>query len=229
VWGPIILAKTVRWRLQCAMAQGDKPGTVKIAEPRRWWAAFWTLLIAFLPVLLLVSDDPNVRVHDKHVLAEIAFLAGAAVAIWGCYRAWRMGLQLDDHGVTVRNFFRTHRISWAEVRCFADGSVYAEAGSYNWALAVVLHDGRVVTAKGTARNKDPRPETLTAVQQAAERYAIPATLTGTPMRRGSPANPGGRRKHKKIDQARTASAGLADAGDGTAIPSDDREERPAAG
>ena len=63
-----------------------------------------------------------------------------------------------------------------------------------WALGLVLRDGRVVTASGTANGKrDARPETLTAIRQAAERYAVPAELTGTATKRGSrgsPANPG---------------------------------------
>jgi hypothetical protein len=58
----------------------------------------------------------------------------------------------------------------------------------------VLRDGRVVTASGTSGGKrDARPETLAAIRQAAERYAIPAELTGTAAKRGSrgsPANPG---------------------------------------
>jgi hypothetical protein len=79
------------------------------------------------------------------------------------------------------------------VACFADGSVKRGEAGRVWALDVVLHDGRVVTASGTSSGKrDARPETLTAIRQAAERRAIPAKLTGTAAKRGSresPANP----------------------------------------
>jgi uncharacterized protein DUF2510/putative regulator of septum formation len=94
----------------------------------------------------------------------------------------------------VRNYFRTYRIGWPEVRCLADGSVHGGQAGRLWALGIVLRDGRVVTASGTANGKrDARPETLTAIRQAAERYAVPAELTGTATGRGSresPANPG---------------------------------------
>ncbi len=134
----------------------------------------------------------------QNVPAVAAFLAGIAVVIWGCIwgcaRGWRMGVRLDDHGVTVRNFLRIHRFGWAEVRRFEDGLIHetrGEGGSfYFWALKVVLHDGRVVTAKGTARKKGARPQTLAAITQAAARYSVPAALTGIAMKGGSPANPG---------------------------------------
>jgi hypothetical protein len=61
--------------------------------------------------------------------------------------------------------------------------------SYYWALQVVLHDGRAVTAKGTARKKGARPQTLAAIRQAAARHSVPAALTGIAMKGGSPANP----------------------------------------
>ena len=134
---------------------------------------------------------------SRNVPVVAAFLAGIAVVIggciWGCFRGWRMGVRFADHGVTVRNFLRIYRFSWAEVCCFADGLIHkaAEGGSaYFWALDVVLHDGRVVTAKGTARKTGPRPETLAAIRQAAERYSVPAALTGIAMKGESPANAG---------------------------------------
>lgn len=151
------------------MARRDKLGYVVIAEPYSRWVPMVITLGAFVPGFLLTG-----------VLADAAFVAGAAVLIWGWSRAWRMGLRLDDHGVTVRNFFRTYRISWAELRCFADGWVSLGESGRLWALQAVRRDGRVITAKGTSRGKGTaRPETLAAIQQAAERYAVPAVLTGT--------------------------------------------------
>ena len=32
-------------------------------------------------------------------------------------------LRFDDQGVTIRYWFRTRQIGWAELRCFADGCV----------------------------------------------------------------------------------------------------------
>jgi hypothetical protein len=35
-------------------------------------------------------------------------------------RTWRGRLQFDDQGITVKNLFRTHQISWVKVRRFWD-------------------------------------------------------------------------------------------------------------
>jgi DivIVA domain-containing protein len=180
------------------LAPAGGPGGVTVAERRhRWQAIAWSLFLActVLPLLgvgLSLSLPPG-----QHVLAAAAFLAGIAVAIWGCVwgcaRGWRMGVRLDDHGVTVRNFLRVYRFSWAEVRRFADGLIHEtgqNGSSYFWALNVVLRDGRAVTAKGTARKKGARPQTLAAISQAAARHSVPAALTGIAMKGGSPVYPG---------------------------------------
>jgi hypothetical protein len=104
-----------------------------------------------------------------------------------------MGVRFDERGITIRNFFRIYRFGWGEVRRFRDG-LFQQSGEggtiYFWVLTIQLHDGRDVTAKGTARKNGPRSQTLAAIRQAAERHSIPAALTGIAMRGGSPANPG---------------------------------------
>jgi len=100
----------------------------------------------------------------------------------------RLSLHADDHGLTMRNDFAgTHRFAWAEVIGFADGRVFNE-GHYSWVLHIVLQTGRRVPVPCTSGS--PTPETLTAVQQVAERYGIPADLTGIPMKKGRPAQSG---------------------------------------
>jgi hypothetical protein len=109
-------------------------------------------------------------------LAVAVYLAVALLAV-GCYRAWRMRLQFDDQGVTVRNLFRTRRIGWPQVSHFADGSSWAGGSGTLWALVVVQLDGRGVTATAT-RGSSLRtegfasPKIVTAIRQAAERYGV---------------------------------------------------------
>jgi hypothetical protein len=171
------------------------PAPVMIAERSpRWMAMIMTVLLAVLPGLEVMQNSPDVLPRG-HVPAAVAYLAAAAaVSIWGCWRGWRLRLRLDDHGVTVRNFFHSYKFGWPEVRRFADGSVNGGNAGRLWALSVALNDGRVITASGTSRGKrDARPETLTAIRQAAEHHAIPVALTGTAMKPESPespANPG---------------------------------------
>jgi hypothetical protein len=60
---------------------------------------------------------------------------------------------------------------------------------HGWALWVVLRDGKTVTARGTTRSGTPRPKTLIAIGEAAERYGIQAALTGIASKRRWRANP----------------------------------------
>jgi len=99
----------------------------------------------------------------------------AVAVIWGCARAWRIRLHLDDHGVTVRNYFRTSRFGWPEVGRITDGSVYAAAAGNAWAVRIVLRNGKWVTAAGTTGAKDSKPM-MAAIRQAAENHGIPVDM-----------------------------------------------------
>ena len=173
----------------------DKSGAITIAERYpRWWAVVLPLLAAIY-LGSVFAQHSRTWLARGHLPATVACLIIAAAAlIWGCSRVLRIGLRLGEGGITVRNFLRTYRISWPEVGGFADGSVSRGEAGRVWALRIVLHDGRVVTASATSTGKrDARPQTLTAIHEAAERHAIPAELTGTAAKRGSaesPANPG---------------------------------------
>jgi hypothetical protein len=82
-------------------------------------------------------------------------------------------LRLDDTGITYRNFLRTHRIGWDQVRWFRDGEADAR-----WRLRMVLRDGHAIEFAASAR-WEGRPEALAAIRQAAARHAVPVVLTGT--------------------------------------------------
>jgi hypothetical protein len=101
----------------------------------------------------------------------------------GYYGAW---LRLGDQGIAYRNLLRTHWIGWDQVRFFTDGS-WGEDGK--WVLRIVLRDGGVIQAAATLRD-EARPETLAAIRQAAARHAVPAVLTGTPLKQGQPHRAG---------------------------------------
>jgi hypothetical protein len=118
--------------------------------------------------------------------AGIACLPVAALAVaWGCIRAVRTDLRFDDSGVTVRNFWRTRKLSWDEVSCFADG------GKDWWALKIVRRDGRSIEATGTTSGVKGIVKTgvLAVISEAAERYHVEADLSGRTLigRSRSPA------------------------------------------
>jgi hypothetical protein len=113
--------------------------------------------------------------HEKHppLLAVAADLIIFAVLIWSLYRPWHMGVRFGDHGVTVRNYLRTYRASWADVSSFTDGTTDGN----EWALTVMRRDGRGFTATATQARRGS-PQVLTAVRQGAARHGVPATVTG---------------------------------------------------
>ena len=89
---------------------GGEPGTLPAGSFARSAMIFVTVASCGIAIAL-----PS-RFHWAHlpVRAVEAYLAVAAAAlIWGCLRSWRMTLQMNDYGVTVRNFFRTRRIDLA--------------------------------------------------------------------------------------------------------------------
>lgn len=96
------------------------------------------------------------------------------------------GLRFDDQGVIFCSSVRSYHFSWAEVRRFTDGWWAGGGEGGNWALAVVLHNGRTIMTARAEGTVAPS-KTLVAVGQAAERYDIPADLTGTIERGSFPA------------------------------------------
>lgn len=166
------------------MTRGGDPGTTVITaeHSHRRWVIFETLVLG---VVLGFGPDlrsPNLVRHVP-VPGVAAYLAAVtAASIWGCSRAWRLRLRMDDTGITVSNYFRTCRMAWHEVSSFADGYGGHDAGGEYWALSIVMHNGRPVTASATRRASAsrvaPDMEMLTTIGQVAERYGIPSDLTG---------------------------------------------------
>ena len=164
-------------------AQGPEVPIVVAERTPRWEAIIGTVICGGIAVFAPPYKFPHLVKHVP-VPGVVAYLGLiAATTIWGCSRGWRMGVRMDDFGITVRNYFRTYRIGWPEVLRLADGAgPVPEGGRAGWALSVVLHGGQAVTASGTTRLA-PRRETLTAIGHVAEVRAIPADLTGVATKR----------------------------------------------
>jgi len=170
------------------MADGDTGDAVTIIDRgRSTLMVLWVCLWAAMPI----SAYRNTAAWRHGDIGGVAaYLGGCAIALaWGCARAWRMQLRIDEHGVTVRNFLRTHRIGWTEIDRFEDGSRFLNAtDGHAWALRVVRRDGRAVRSQMASHPRCRHRELLVeAVRQAAERHGIPADVTGLVMRSGSPA------------------------------------------
>jgi hypothetical protein len=165
------------------------PGIFVAGRMPRWVAVLGTVFFGSFAVFAPQEKFSNSLKHIP-ALAVDAYLVFVAMAlIWGCVRALRMGVRIDGNGVTVRNYFRTYWIGWPEVNCLTDGAAMgaslagANGGMQEWwALSVLAHNGRAVTATGTIGPF--RPEKMTAIKQSAEHYGITANLTGIPTWRG---------------------------------------------
>jgi len=118
-------------------------------------------------------------------LVQVSVIASYTVAALGgiplLYRACRHGVRFADSGITVRNFYRTHKLSWHDVSRLNDGKVYTfgAGGTYFWAVQIVPNSERSVTAEGTMRAKESNvSRMLTTMERVAARWQIPAQLTG---------------------------------------------------
>lgn len=172
--GPLVIVDRFHRQLAVVSAFGG----VLVAGSVVWgWRSFW-----------LGPGHPVAA-----ALSAVALAGTVAAWLWLWARVWRTAVQFGAYGVVVRNFLHTDQISRPEVRCFADGSARGEGAERLWALRVVCHDGREVTAEGTARRKQAEadPGILAAVRQAAERHHVPAELTGQAVPPGPCPGPGG--------------------------------------
>jgi hypothetical protein len=145
------------------MTSVDRPPAVTIATGESRFIAIFFTLGACVIAGGWVQGGPHWLRHAPRpaVVTYLVIVTGAL--IWGCFRGWRIGLRIDDNGVTIRNFFRTNRFTWPGVSHFADGWVFGGESKFWWALCVVLRDGRAVIARGTTKSGPPNPKTLTAI------------------------------------------------------------------
>jgi hypothetical protein len=149
------------------------PGAVTIRQPGRWMPLFMCLCFsmilwgpaAVVAVWLAVDYSPT-------GLGPLMVLAVAATWISG--RTARISVRFDDDGITVRNFWRTHRLSWDQVTQFADGG-----GADLWKLRLLCREGRAVDTTGTTTDRSvAKSAVLTVIGQVAERYGVGIALTG---------------------------------------------------
>jgi hypothetical protein len=133
-----------------------------------------------------------------HVSHVAGFTSAALGGILLLYRACRHGVRIDDRGITVRNLYRTDKLSWHHVSRFADGRIGIlndGAISDYWAVQIVLNNGRAIIAQGTMREKaSSASKVRVTMEQFAGRWQIPAQLTGT-----VPTQPSGARWRRRSE------------------------------
>jgi len=111
--------------------------------------------------------SPSARAAIEASLVLVLILGGVRIA--------RVGVRMDDNGVTVRNFWWSYKVSWSEVRHFGVGTTRGDhLREGNEVLAVVLHDGRtrLVAAATRLRYTERR-----AIKEMAARHGLQADLS----------------------------------------------------
>jgi hypothetical protein len=104
-----------------------------------------------------------------------AYLVLVTVLVVACYyRASRVALVVSDSGLVVRNFLRSRRLGWAEVARLVDGCAWGD----DWALTILLTDGRGVTSAAAVSTRLANPGWLTRLAEQAARHDVPADLSG---------------------------------------------------
>ena len=163
----IVIAIMAGRHRQLAMSSGDHSDATKISEPDpRWTALIFVFLVGVVAYVAAFADG-HLPLSGPFKAAYLVIVTAGLV--WASWRGWRIALRMDDSGVTVRNFLRTYRFGWSEVRRFEDGSCVGGESRLFWALKIVLHDGRHYIATGTMAGDS---ETVEAIRWAAERHRI---------------------------------------------------------
>jgi len=100
-------------------------------------------------------------------------------APWLARRAFRISLVVTKDGVTVQNYWKTHRLGWPEIRGVGIGLKQQGGVAPQPALAFSLRNGGAVFAQATPLRQTPRREFMAAVLALA-----PSTVEALPDRAG---------------------------------------------
>ena len=74
-------------------------------------------------------------------------IGGLLVAVIAAVRTFRLGIRANQSEIVVRNFFRTHRLRWEDVRQIGIGAGWMGRRTTN--LILVAKNGSVVPATAT--------------------------------------------------------------------------------
>jgi hypothetical protein len=119
---------------------------------------------AFLGLLFFFASASP---FDSMVIRSAGLLLAAIAAI----RAFRLCIRADRREIVVRNFFRSHRLRWEDVREVGIGPGWS-SGSTN--LTFVTRDGRAIRA--TATTNRPREQTRVLRELAELRSDLPDSV-----------------------------------------------------
>jgi hypothetical protein len=124
-----------------------EPGLFRVSEA-------WSALVLCATAGFIVSMA--IGTPGAYITAPLA----AATAGWSIRRAFRIRLAVDRNGVTVHNYWQTHRLAWAEV---AGVGISLKGILPRPALAFSLRTGGAVFAQAIPLRQTERRNFQTAV------------------------------------------------------------------
>jgi len=116
---------------------------------RVWWVRA-ALGVVFVPVSLLMLGSGAMLLSTESVAGVLGFLLCLSLVLF-IGLVWFVGTRIqflvDDEGITIVHYVRTHRIPWEQVAVIEQSSSYWTTG----AAVVVLREpaGRRITALAT--------------------------------------------------------------------------------
>jgi hypothetical protein len=130
----------------------------------------------------------NLAVPEE-AIDPVLIPTGIAIAIWILWRSARIGLEIDDRGIKVRNVFRTYKAGWQDVH---EITVFnAHTVGFGGSIGFSVSDGRsgdVITAAATIPGGHPkaREQLMAELRRRAAEYGI---LFQLELREGEFARP----------------------------------------
>lgn len=120
-------------------------------------------LVAVGVGFLLISSASMMR---GSVAARIFYGAILVASLWWCYRGARLGLTVDQQGISERSLGRTRRVAWQEVKELTVTRGSGNAGAKFSMLVLHFTDGRELPLRAAARFSDQE------VREIRDRVAV---------------------------------------------------------
>lgn len=102
----------------------ELPHTFRPRLSRIYAYVIGSVLLAGTVIMAIILPYPLFGLSDR-----LGFITVGAVIFWFCHRQATVHVRADEHGVHVRNLFRSQQFEWAEIIdvSFVEGNPWAAA------------------------------------------------------------------------------------------------------
>jgi hypothetical protein len=147
----------------------------------RSWPSRYQMAVIWVPVTLVAWAVLVNLLVPEDAIDPVLIPTGIAIVLWGLWRAWRIALILDEHGLAARNFFRTYRARWDDVEEITAMNAHGPFGS---ALGFSLKEQGLIGKKAIAAQaglaggaSESKRRCLDLLRDIAQQHGIRFMLT----------------------------------------------------